>query len=92
MRIVYTDRALRDLDEILTSIETDFPSANQGFVARLRSIERQIGRWPDSAQEVAGRTGIRTVPFVRYPYRLFYRVRDETVQIVAIHHTSRNGP
>ena len=33
-----------------------------------------------SAEEVQQRPGVRVVPFIRYPYRVFYRVTDEALQ------------
>jgi toxin ParE1/3/4 len=55
-------------------------------------MERRIGQWPESAQEVEQRPGIRAVPFIRYPYRLFYQVTSEAVEILHIRHTARQAP
>jgi len=91
MRVAYTDEALRDLDEILTFIRSHYPSILPAFEQRLRSIERRIGRWPMSAEEVRQRSGVRVVPFIRYPYKIFYRVTGETVEILHVHHAARLG-
>ena len=32
------------------------------------------------------------VPFIRYPYRLFYRMGNEAVEILYIHHVARRDP
>jgi len=32
---------------------------------------------------------VRVVAFVDLPYRLFYRVNEETIEVLAIRHTSR---
>lgn len=71
MKVIYTHEALRDLDEVLTFIGENYPAASAGFQHRLRMIEQRIGKWPESAQEVAQRTGVRVVPFIRYPYKMF---------------------
>ena len=92
MKVVYTDEALRDLDEILAFIAAHYPAISAPFVKRLRAIERRIGEWPKSAQEVEQRPGVHTVPFIRYPYRLFYQVGDDVVEILHIHHAARQGP
>jgi toxin ParE1/3/4 len=89
MRVVYTDQALHDLDDILRYIAAHFPTAYQSFERHLRTIELRIGQWPQSAQQVADRTGVRVVPLVRYPYKIFYRVTAETVEI---RHTARQEP
>jgi plasmid stabilization system protein ParE len=71
MKVIYTDEALRDLDGVLTFIAKNYPTASAAFQRRLRMIEQRIGASPESAQEVAQRPGIRIVPSIRYPYRLF---------------------
>jgi toxin ParE1/3/4 len=91
MKVIYTDEALRDLDGILTFIRSRYPSILPAFEQRLRSIERRVGRWPMSAEEVSQRPGVRVVPFIRYPYKIFYRVTGETVEILHVHHAGRLG-
>jgi len=34
---------------------------------------------------------MRVVPLVRYPYKVFYRVSDQTVEILYIHHAARDA-
>ena len=67
MKIVYTDEALHDLDDILTYLAKEYPTVSAPFQRRLSDIERRIGRWPKSAEEVEQRPGVRVAPFVRYP-------------------------
>jgi plasmid stabilization system protein ParE len=38
---------------------------------------------------VEQRPGVRVVPLIRYPYKIFYRIADDTVRILHIRHTSR---
>ena len=52
MKVIYTYEALRDLDEILTFIASNYPNISAAFQERLQSVERCIGMWPMSAQEV----------------------------------------
>ena len=92
MKVIYTDEALRDLDEILEFIELHYPAISVAFEERLRAIEQRIESWPKSAEEVAQRPGVRVVPFVRYPYRLFYRIADDAVEVLHIHHGARQEP
>ena len=89
MRVVYTDEALRDLEDILRFIAAEFPAAYQSFELRLHAIERRIGEWPASAREVAERPGVRVVPLIRYPYKIFYRVTADAVEILHVHHGAR---
>lgn len=89
MKVVFTDDALRDLDEILQYISKNYPSVYGPFEKRLRTIVTRIGAWPKSAQEVFQRPGIRSVPFIRYPYKIFYRVLTDRVEVLHVHHSAR---
>ena len=90
MKVVFTDDALRDLDEIFQYISAHYPAVYLRFENRLKAIATRIGTWPESAQEVTQRAGVRSVPVIRYPYRLFYRVRAERVEILHVHHVARD--
>jgi toxin ParE1/3/4 len=92
MKVVYTDEALRDLDEILKFIELNDPTISTAFERRLRGIEQRIGRWPKSAAEVEQRPGVHVVPLIRYPYKLFYRIDVDVIEVLYIHHAARREP
>ena len=74
MRVVYTTEALADLDGIFDYIANHYPAIFETFQNRLHAVIARIARWPESAQEVADRPGIRVAPLIRYPYKVFYRV------------------
>ena len=90
MKVVFTQDALRDLDEILQYISTNYPGVYGPFEKRLRTIVTRIGTWPGSAQEVVQRPNIRSVPFIRYPYKIFYRVLSDRVEVLHLHHSARD--
>jgi toxin ParE1/3/4 len=92
MRVVYTDEALRDLDEILSFIAVHHPTIALSFQQRLRTVLQRIGKWPKSAEEVKQRPGVRVVPLIRYPYKIFYQVTTDAVEILHIHHAARRPP
>ena len=92
MRVVLTDEALRDLDAILAYTATNHPTAAAALTRRLHATLRRIGEWPESAPTVAGRPGIRMVPLVRYPFRIFYRLSENRAEVLHIHHAARDLP
>jgi len=92
MKVVYTDEALHDLDEILTFITANYPTISAPFETRLSAVVGRIGQWPESAQEVDQRPGVRVVPLIRYPYKVFYQVTATAVEILHIHHAARQQP
>jgi plasmid stabilization system protein ParE len=92
MKVIFTDETLRDLDGILDYIAAQYPTSYPSFERRLRTVIARIGAWPESAQEVVERPGVRVAPLIRYPYKVFYRVTDQTVEILHIHHGARREP
>ena len=90
MKVVYTDDASEDLDGILAYIASNYPAVYDAFLIRLRSVIARIGMWPESAQEVAERPGVRAVPLLRYPYKVFYRNTGEVIEIMYIHHAAQD--
>jgi hypothetical protein len=47
-------------------------------------------RGPESARRIPERPGVRVVPLIRYPYKIFYHVVGDTVEILHIHHAARD--
>jgi toxin ParE1/3/4 len=92
MRLRYADSALADLDAIHEYQAAHWPTARAAFEARLTAVEKRILQFPHGGPEVAERPGVRVVAFIDFPYRLFYRVNDETIEVLAIRHTSRRPP
>jgi len=92
MKVVYTEEALENLDAILGFVATHYPTLSPRLERRLRTVLARIAAWPESAQEVAERPGVRMVPLIRYPYKIFYRITDEAVEILYIHHAAQRPP
>jgi plasmid stabilization system protein ParE len=92
VKVIFTDEALRDLDKILEFIEENYPAILAAFERRVRATAQRVGRWPKSAQEVEQRPGIRAVPLTPYPYRLFYRIAGDALEVLYIHHAARREP
>jgi toxin ParE1/3/4 len=89
MKVVWTAAARSDLDDVLAYTAGHYPSVVGALERRIRAVAERVGRWPESARTVEERDGVRVVPLVRYPYRIFYQVTDDAVEILHIHHASR---
>jgi len=89
MKVVYTTEALADLDGILNYIANHYPAISEPFQNRFHAVIARVARWPESAQEVFERPGVRVAPLIRYPYKVFYRVSGDTVEILYVHHAAR---
>ena len=91
MRVRWLRRALVDLDEAEAFIAQDNPSAAAEVVAKIvRAVTLlkdkpgigRAGRVPDTKELVVPDT----------PYIVPYRVKDVTVQVLRVFHTSRKWP
>jgi toxin ParE1/3/4 len=89
MKVVYTDEALRDLDAIADWLIAHYPAVAPIVERRIRVVVAQIARWPESSRRSAGRSDVRVVSLGRYPYKIFYRITDDRIEILHIHHAAR---
>lgn len=86
MKVVFTDEALSDLNSISDWLTIHYPTIAPLVARRIQNVVAHIARWPESARRVAEQPGVRAMPLGRYPYVIFYRVNDNTVEILHIHH------
>ena len=90
MRIEYAPRAIGDLHEIGSYYRT---VANEMVAAavgqRIEHVINLVARQPSIAPLVPRRTNVRVALVLRYPYKIFYRVHRDAVQILHIRHTAR---
>ena len=90
MKIEFTNRAVRDLREISGYCRKQFGDrVTAALEARIRDVATDIAVYPERAPRVEGRAGMRVVPLVRYPFKIFYRIVSDTVRIVHIRHVAR---
>ena len=90
MKLVYSRRALTDLNEIAAYYNASAsPAIAESIATRLETVIGRICRLPKAAPRVSQRSQVRVATVVRYPFRIFYRVRGETIDILHIRHTSR---
>lgn len=90
MKVEYSNRALADLRKLSAGSQATFGHrVAAALETRIRAIVEQIRQAPESAPRVEQRPGVRIVPLIRYPYKIFYRIADDTVRILHIRHTSR---
>jgi addiction module RelE/StbE family toxin len=90
VKLEWTASAKHDLKGIVGYIWADNPEAAQRMNTRFRAVAKLLADQPYS-----GRPGILpgTRVFVVHPsYRMVYRIRGETVSIMAVVHTSRQWP
>jgi len=90
MKLVYSRRALADLEGIATYYSLNAsPATAQSIERRFIAVIERIRLAPESAPRVAQRSRVRVAAVIRYPFRIFYRVRGDTIDILHVRHTSR---
>lgn len=84
MKLRWTDRARRDLLAIGRYIAQDNPVAARRWVERLQARARQAATMPMAGRVVPElrRDDVREV-FVR-TYRIVYRVREDTIDVLTV--------
>lgn len=89
MKVVFTETAALDLSDIEAFITRQYPEVAPAFEAGLQRLIAYISRWPSIGHVVEQRPGVRSMPVGRFPYKLFFRVRDGVIEVLHIHHMAR---
>lgn len=90
MQVNWTKRAAANFDSILSHIEKDNPSAAKKFMLETLGKIANLETYP-----LFGRAGI--VPLTRElviheNYIVYYRINDETIEILRVLHVRRKYP
>jgi plasmid stabilization system protein ParE len=87
MRVRYTARAFSDHERIIEYLRERSPVRARNVAASIRDAVAQLREHPLSGYRTND-PEVRVAFVVRYPYKIFYRVR-EIVEILHIRRTSR---
>ncbi len=90
MRVRYTPEAFADRERILEYLEERSPRGARNVAASISDAVAQLGDQPRSGYRTDN-PEVRVMFVVRYPYKIFYRIRETTVEILHIRHTSRRA-
>ena len=83
-RIIWTESALQDLDQIADYISLDKPTAASRFVQRVFQGVEQLASHPKSGSIPNELNGTPYRQLVIPPVRIFYREQDDKVFIIYI--------
>jgi toxin ParE1/3/4 len=90
MKVEFAPRATADLIKIGVQSRRAFGDAVAAALETyIRATVARIAVMPDGAQQLPQRPGVRVVPLVRYPFKIFYTVVGETITILHIRHAAR---
>ena len=88
MRIRYTLRARADLRAIRFYLLERNPRVALAVLTTIRRRIAWLADFPLMAPET-DEPGVRALPIVRYPYRVYYEVLGDEVRILHVRHTRR---
>jgi toxin ParE1/3/4 len=92
MKVEYAPRAQVDLERIGNYSRSEYgPRVATALGTYIQATVARLGAMPESGAEVPERPGVRVVPLIRYPFRIFYTVGKDTLTILHIRHTSRRA-
>jgi addiction module RelE/StbE family toxin len=88
----WTEQATQQLQAIAEYISVSSPVYAEQIIERIVARLRQALAHPESGRRVAEAPGAEIRELVEPPYRLLYRMRYETVEVVAILHGHQDLP
>jgi plasmid stabilization system protein ParE len=89
MRVVFHPGVGDDLEAIFRWLRTERPTVVEPLSREIGDAIGRISVWPEMAPVAEKRKHIRVLTLMHHPYRIFYRVRRDAVEILHIRHTSR---
>ena len=90
MKVEFTNRAVSDLREISDYSREQFGDrVTAALEARIRDVIADIANVPERSPAIEQRPGMRVVPLVHYPFKIFYRIAGDAVRILHIRHAAR---
>lgn len=89
-RVVWSARALADVESIAAYISSDSPAYAKIVVKKIVKLTRQLARFPQSGREVPEFQDPSLRELLAYSYRIIYKVETEDVIIASVIHGKRD--
>lgn len=87
-RLKFSGRALREIGEAQAWYELQNPGLGEEFIVAMESQLKRLVETPLLYAEVIPR--VRRALLPRFPYGLFFSVRDDLIYVLAVLHDARN--
>ena len=89
MKLRYSPRAMRDLAEIADYLTARSPKGAASVARRIRKTIDLITGFPGAGRRLEQRPAVRVMPLGRYPYLVFYTLRDDEIVVLHVRHGAR---
>ncbi len=90
MKIRFSARARADLQEILDYISSDSEIFAERTVEQLIQVARNLARFPESGRISNRFNDPQFREWIHRNYRVAYRIGEDVIEIITIHHTSQH--
>jgi addiction module RelE/StbE family toxin len=91
MQVKWLRRALRNLEQARNYVFQDNPTAAQELIIKIQNAANQLQNYPFMGKN--GRVeGTKELIISNSPYILIYRIKEESVEVLRILHTSKRYP
>lgn len=86
--VVFRQQARREFDAAGDWYERERPGLGNAFLAEVDQALQMIASNPGAFPEMLD--GVRKAVVKRFPYCIYFRVRGETIVVLAVFHSARN--
>ncbi|MTJ10339.1 MULTISPECIES: type II toxin-antitoxin system RelE/ParE family toxin [unclassified Anabaena] len=91
MQVKWLRQALRNLEQAHNYVFQENPTSAQELIIKIQNAASQLQNYPFMGK--SGRVeGTRELIISNSPYILIYRVKEESVEILRVLHTSKRYP
>jgi addiction module RelE/StbE family toxin len=88
MKVRFSPEAFADRERIFEYLHARSPTGARNVLASIRAAVAQLADQPYSGYQTDN-PDVRVKFIIHYPYKIFYNVREDVVEIIHIRHTSR---
>jgi toxin ParE1/3/4 len=88
MKVRYRAQARADIEEIRRYLQQRSPLGARNVLRSIRASVRFIADNPNAAEQTDD-PGVRVKVVLEYPYKIFYSVHPEMIEILHIRHSAR---
>ncbi|HSC45512.1 MAG TPA: type II toxin-antitoxin system RelE/ParE family toxin [Candidatus Acidoferrum sp.] len=88
MLLRWTPEAAANLEEIYSYLVEHYPQFADLTITQLYEGIKSLAQFPSRGRP-GSEAGVRELVFVRLPYFVAYRVKEETIEILHVRHTAR---
>ncbi len=89
-KIIITPLAHIDEEEAYIWYESKLIGLGDDFLTSLEDAYRKISKNPDNFSFIDSKKVIRDYLLPRFPFLIVYRIKNETVEIITIHHAKKH--